>query len=222
MRYRLQHTVRKMLLVPLALFAVSTITVGQINIAVAPTKMNVLYIGVDNPVAVATSGAADDKVTVTVSGGGGTVVKTGAGLYNVRVSSVTDECQVNVFVNGTLAGSSSFRVRTLPPPAAAVGGFSSGAHISADALRTQPGVGMYLKDFPFETKYEVLSFTLTVPDDKGVAKSADCQGAAFSPLAKQYLDQYATPGQIITISNIWVEGPEGRKLKLPALLYYIK
>ena len=37
-------------------------TVGQANASIALDKMNVLYIGVDNPVTIAASGGGDDKV----------------------------------------------------------------------------------------------------------------------------------------------------------------
>ena len=37
-------------------------TVGQSNASIALDKMNVLYIGVDNPVTIAASGGAEDKV----------------------------------------------------------------------------------------------------------------------------------------------------------------
>jgi hypothetical protein len=54
---------------------VSIIGFGQINIAVAPVKMNVLYIGVDNPLSVAAAGAVDEKVIIAIVGGGGAVQK---------------------------------------------------------------------------------------------------------------------------------------------------
>ena len=37
-------------------------TVGQANASIALDKMNVLYIGVENPISVAASGGGDDKI----------------------------------------------------------------------------------------------------------------------------------------------------------------
>ena len=45
--------------------------VGQSNASIGLDKMNVLYIGVDNPVSIAASGGGDDKVQASISGGGG-------------------------------------------------------------------------------------------------------------------------------------------------------
>ncbi|HEY6504832.1 MAG TPA: gliding motility protein GldM, partial [Chitinophagaceae bacterium] len=57
--------------------------VGQANASIALDKMNVLYIGVDNPVSVAASGGGDDKIQVSINNG--TLTKTGPGKYNARV-----------------------------------------------------------------------------------------------------------------------------------------
>src|SRR4029078_9606907 len=62
--------------------------VGQSAASIALDKMNVLYIGVDNPVTVAASGAGDDRVAFSITGGGGSYTKAGGGKYIVRVNSV--------------------------------------------------------------------------------------------------------------------------------------
>lgn len=195
---------------------------SQINIAVAPVKMNVLYIGVDNPLSVAAAGAVDDKVTISIVGGGGAVSKVDAGMYNVKVTTPTDDCRVNVYVDGNLAGSTKFRVRMLPQPHGTVGGFTSGAYVDANIFRSKTGIGLYVENSPFEVKYEVLGFKLVLPDNKGATKTVDCNGNVFSDDAKQYLNHYLKPGDIVTIENIRVKGPNGSELKLPALLYNIK
>jgi hypothetical protein len=202
-------------------FCLLTILVSAQTFSVAPVKMNVLYIGVDNPVSVAASTTDDSKVTISVDGGGGTVSKLDAGLYNVKVTTQTNECTVNVYADGKLIGSTKFRVRLLPHPAATVGGFTSGATISADALRKQSGIGVYAMNSPFDVKYEVLGFTLVLPGEKGAINTVECEGNVFSPKAKEYLERYTNPGDIVTIENIRVKGPEGQ-IKLPALMYNIK
>src|SRR5436190_3767060 len=195
---------------------------SQINIAVALVKMNVLYIGVDNPLSVTAAGAVDEKVTVAIVGGGGAVSKVDAGMYNEKVTTPTDDCRVNVYVDGNLAGSTKFRVRMLPQPHGTVGGFTSGAYVNANIFRSKTGIGLYVENSPFEVKYEVLGFKLVLPDDKGATKTVDCNDNVFSEEAKQYLNQYLKPGDIVTVENIGVKGPNGSEFKLPALLYNIK
>src|SRR5215207_3623626 len=96
-------------------------TVGQASASIALDKMNVLYIGVANPISVAASGGGDDRIQVSISGGGGRLEKTGAGKYNAHVSTNTDNCTITVMVDGKTAGVSQFRVRDIPDPVATVG-----------------------------------------------------------------------------------------------------
>jgi gliding motility-associated protein GldM len=206
----------------IASFSLLSIVTFSQTVAVAPVKMNVLYIGVDNPVSVATSAAEDNRVTISVDGGGGSASKLSAGLYNIKVISQTDDCIVNVYVDGKLTGSTKFRVRLLPEPFATVGGYISGAYIPGEALRKQAGVGVYVANSPFDIRYEVVGFTLVLPGEKGKLNTFECQGNLFSEKAKESLQQYARAGDIVTIENIRVKGPRGEQIKLPALMYNIK
>lgn len=221
-KLQLKPAATMLALLSAVLLASPMLTRAQTNIAIAPTKLNVFYIGVDNPVAIAASGAADDKVTVTINGGGGTVTKTGTGKYNVRVTQVANDCVLSVFVDGKLAGTSDFRVRSLPSPSVSVGGFQSGANVAASDFQAQAGVNVYLKDSPFEVQYEVAGFTFTTDKDNGELITAECQGAAFSPAVKAIISQYVKPGRMVTIDNIRVKDPSGKERKVLSLVYYIK
>jgi gliding motility-associated protein GldM len=197
-------------------------TVGQANASIALDKMNVLYVGVDNPISVAASGGGDDKVQVSISGGGGSIQKLGAGKYNVRVSSPTDDCIITVNVDGKTAGSSRFRVRNIPAPTGTVGGFASGDNINAGAFRAQSGVGAYIKDFPFDIKYDVVSYSISIDNDEGDIETAEVQGVYFTPRAKQIINNNAKAGRTITIDGLRARGPDGRVFKIPSLVYYLK
>ncbi len=196
-------------------------TVGQSAASIALDKMNVLYIGVNNPVSISASGGGSEKMQVSISGGGGNVTTSGGGHYIARVNSVTDECYITVSVDGKVAGKSQFRVRTIPRPVATVGGFESGDNVNAGAFRAQSGVGAYIKDFPFELKYSVTSFTLTADNDEGDIDEAPCTGNTWSPKAQQIIKNLKT-GRMVTIDNIRAVGEDGRNQKLPSLVYYIK
>lgn len=196
-------------------------TVGQSAASIALDKMNVLYIGVDNPVSVAASGAGDDKIGFSVTGGGGSYTKAGGGKYVVRVNTVTDECWINVTVDGKVAGKSKFRVRTIPRPVGTVGGFESGDNVNAGAFKAQAGVGAYIKDFPFDLKYQVVSFTLTADNAEGDIDEAPCTGNLWSPKALNMIKNLQ-PGREVTVDAIYAVGPDGRRQKLPSLVYYIK
>lgn len=196
-------------------------TVGQANASIALDKMNVLYIGVDNPITIAASGGGDDRVKPSIIGGGGSLIKDKPGHYIARVNSVSDDCRISVMVDGKLAGASVFRVRTVPQAQAYVGGNASGAKIPAAAFKAQGGVGAGIKDFPFELKYEVVSYTFSVDTDEGDIATADGTGNAFSGKVRTIINQHVKAGKLVTIDNIRVRGPDGRISPAPSLLYYI-
>jgi gliding motility-associated protein GldM len=196
-------------------------TVGQANASIALDRMNVLYVGVDNPVSIAASGGGDDKVQASIVGGGGSLTKVGPGKYIARVNNVTDDCKITVSVDGKIAGASMFRVRTIPDPVATVGSFASGENINAGAFKSQAGVGAYIKDFPFDLKYTVTGFTLVGDTEDGDLVEAASTGNTWSSQARALISRLK-PGATVTIDNIRAMGPDGRSRKLPSLVYYIK
>jgi hypothetical protein len=184
--------------------------------------MNVLYVGVDNPVTIAASGGGDDKVVATITGGGGSLNRIGNGKYIASVNSVTDDCKITVTVDGKVAGASQFRVRTIPDAQAYVGGKISGSQVTAAEFRAQPGVAAGIKDFPFDLKYQVVSFTFTCDTDDGDIVSIPVQGAAFQGSVANAIKTYVKADKLVTIDEIRVKGPDGRTTKAPSLVYYIK
>ena len=212
----------KLFFFTVTVFGSVSILAQTTNIAVAPNKMNVLYIGVDNPVSIAASAASDDKLTVTIDGGGGTITKQSAGNYIVRVTELTENCSIQVNVDGKPAGTSRFRVRALPSPYGTIGGFKSGANVPADAFRQQAGLGLYIQDFPFDVRFEVVSFTITMDTKNNDIVEARCEGAKFSEAATRLISEYLRPGATVTIDSILARDESGKQKKIPALVYYIK
>jgi gliding motility-associated protein GldM len=196
-------------------------TVGSPSGAsVALDEMNVLYIGWQNKITVASSGGGDDKVQVSISGGGGSLNKTGAGRYIASVTTPTNDCKINVTVDGKTS-SFPFRVRTIPDPVATVGGVASNENMTAGQFKAQTGVGAYIKDFPLDIKYSVVSFTLTADNADGDIDEAPCQGNTWSPKALGMI-RGLSAGRMVTIDQIKAQGPDGRVRKVPGLTYYIK
>lgn len=194
-------------------------TVGQASASIALDKMNVLYIGVDNPVTIAASGGGDDKVVATINNG--TLKRIGNGKYVANVTRVDDNTTINVSIDGKVVGSSQFRVRNIPEAQAYVGGQPSGAQISAGQFKAQGGVQAGIKNFPFQLDYEVVSYTFTCDTDDDIV-SVPATGAAFSGAVRNAINNHVKANRMVTIENIKVKGPDGRVTTAPTLLYYIK
>ena len=195
-------------------------TVGSPSGAsVALEEMNVLYIGWNNKVRVA-AGTGDEKVQVSIVGGGGSLQKTGPGSYIATVTTPTNDCKINVTVDGKTS-SFNYRVRNIPDPVATIGGVLSNENMTAGQLRAQTGVGAFIKDFPLDIRYTVTSFTITMDDENGDIREAACQGNTFSPAALAIIKS-AGPGRMLTVDNIRAVGPDNKSRKIPGLVYYIK
>lgn len=135
--------------------------VGERSVAISLTKMNVFYIGVDNPVEVSAAGVNSNEIKVSMSGaGGGTIKKSGDG-YVVNVSTPTAKGQfakINVTAPGMQA-SKEFRVKRIPDPIPMLSKSRGGA-MSAGEFKAQQGVRPVLNGFDFDAKCNVTEYVV--------------------------------------------------------------
>jgi len=136
--------------------------VEEPSMTVSPTKMNVFYLGLDNPVEISVSGVAADKIAASISNG---VIRkvngnqyivnpTRAGVTQIRVIADMGENQKRDF------GYKEFRVKMLPTPIAKVGGLREGSITKANLL-AQLGVVAEMENFEFAATVRVTSFTVS-------------------------------------------------------------
>jgi len=193
--------------------------VGQSNAAVQLDKMNVLFIGVDNPITISGSGSAE-RLEVKINGGGGQLIGTGPKRV-ARVTQETDDCIITVTTPDGKPTPVRFRVRSIPDPTPMVGNSESG-DVQFNAFRVQPGVRAFVKNFFYETQFNVTSFRITGDGagfDEGIDE-ANNTGAVWNE-AKRIINK-CKPGSFIYIDNIYAMGPDGRRRKLTPLIYNLK
>ncbi len=188
-------------------------------VAVSPTKLNVLYCGVPNPLEIAVSGYKPDDIQVSISQGTITNVQGQPGEYTAVVNDpgYTD---IIISCNGKTLATKRFRSKLTPTPTALVGGKHTGATFSKAVLMAQAGINAVAEDFDFELKYKVLSFTLSVTID-GETKSESSASAAFTRAQKDLISQ-SPSGSKIYIFDIKAKGPDGRVRDLQPLIYELK
>jgi gliding motility-associated protein GldM len=194
-------------------------TVGQSNAAVQLDKMNVLFIGVDNPVTVSGSGSAD-QLKVGISGGGGSLSGSG-GHYTARVTQETDDCVISVTTTDGKTTPVRFRVRSIPDPTPYIGQIKSG-EMGAGAFKSQAGVRALVENFFYETQFNVTSFRIT-GDGEGFPEGVEEKinsGAAWNE-AKAIINK-CRAGSFITIEDIRAVGPDGRTRKLTPMIFNLK
>jgi gliding motility-associated protein GldM len=178
---------------------------------VSPTKMNVFYIGVDNPVDISVPGVPAENLSPSLSGGGS--ISGSRGKYIVRVTKgpkVTVNVGAKIGGTNKSMGSSEFRVKSVPSPVTNFGGKRASDPtngISKAALGGAQGVIAEMVDFDFDLKFQVLSFDVTMLIG-GSEITKPSNGNMLSGGQKEILAKAKT-GSKIYIENVKVKGPDG-------------
>lgn len=193
-------------------------TVGQSSAAVQLDNMNVLFIGVDNPVTISGSGSVD-QIKATISGGGG-VLSGGGAKRSVRVSQETDECYITVTTPDGKTTRVQFRVRSIPDPTPMIGTNKSG-NIPASYFKSQAGVRAMVENFYYKTQFNVTSFRIT-GDAAGFDDILEANNTGAEWNEARNIVSKARPGSFITIEDIYAVGPDGRRRKLTPLIFNLK
>jgi hypothetical protein len=168
--------------------------------AVMPDKMNVFYIGVDNPVTIG-SPTGWDKTTVSMTNG--TITGNGS-VRTVRVSALG---KASITVNADKKPTTfEFRVKKIPDPIFKVG--SGKVRMPSVEFKSQQFCRAELENFDFDLKFNVTSATVyfSGANFPNVA-TATLQGNNLAPLSS-FMSRCG-PGSVITFDNVKVQGPDG-------------
>lgn len=182
--------------------------VGERSVSVSATKMNVFYIGVDNPVAVSAAGVPSNQVQVSMSGAGGaSISRNPDGTFNVKASSPTklgEFAYVNVAAPG-LSEKREFRVKRIPNPVAKLSS-SMGGVMSSGEFKAQKGLFAVLENFDFDAKCEILGYQLVrVPRRQDPQMEAN-KGGQYNAGPKGLVDQ-AKAGDTYYFENVKAKCP---------------
>jgi hypothetical protein len=185
----------------------NSFTVAPPAVSVSATKMNVVYAGIDNPIAI--GGGVGGEVTATATGA--SLTRTGAGTYNLRV--VGNPTEVVVYVNsqGNPLGNMKFRVKELPKPTAKIDNVSADGKVSKSALLAANMVRAEMKDFDFEgVKYDVVGYTVKYKTKAGTTKEEKVNGSKFNETLKSVFNS-ANVGDIFMFTAIRVKGNDNKE-----------
>lgn len=187
-----------------------TYQVARPSAVVSPDKMNVLFIGVANPVSISAPGIPKEKLHISVSNGSYTGKD---GKYEITVNSPGD---ATVTVSGELQpgktqtlGSTLFRIKRVPDPVAQFAGRSSGA-TSATNLKAQDRLFAKMIDFYFDLKFDVVRFNMIILRPRQDAVSMSATGSELTAAMKTALGTI-TPGSRVIFTNIMAKGPGGER-----------
>lgn len=186
----------------------NSFTVAPPSVSVSAINMNVVYAGVDNPIAI--GGGVGGEITATATGAN--LTKTGNGTYNLRVVGNPKEVTVNVNSNGSNLGKMTFRVKELPKPTAKIenvgadGKVTKKLLIAANRVKAEMG-----NDFDFKgVNYEVIGYTVKYKTKAGTMKEEKVTGDKFSANLKSIFEQ-SNPGDFFMFTAIRVKGNDNKE-----------
>lgn len=182
--------------------------VGERSVTISALKMNVFYIGVDNPLAVSAAGVPSNQVSVSMSGsGGGSISKNADGTYNVRATTPTklgEFAYVNVSAPG-LSDKKEYRVKRIPDPVAKLSS-SMGGVMNSGEFKAQRGLFAVLENFDFDAKCEIVGYQLVRVPRRQDPQMEPNKGGSYNAGAKGLVDQ-AKAGDTYYFENVKAKCP---------------
>jgi gliding motility-associated protein GldM len=204
--------------------------VGEPNVVVSPTAVNIMYKGILNPIDVSVPGTDPSKIKLRVVNGtvSNEKVKNSRGVTfkgNWSVNPATVGQNVQVIVSTTDASGKAityppveFRVKAVPPPIATFGGKNTGT-IPKNTAAAQTGVYASLPDFEFDLLYKITSFTVLYTDSRGDFEQIS-NSNALTTQQKDLIGRLQR-GKNLFIKDIKCLAPDGRTLDLSPIILKI-
>ena len=193
-------------------FFTPTFTIAEPALVVSPTKMNVFYRGVPNPVEISVPGVASDKLRVSISGSH-KIKKQSDGTYIVEPSKDSNKTAVisvkGEMPDGTISnlGQRDFVVKRIPDPLPWWGGKDpTNMLIKTNEILSFTAVVPKMPDFAFQIKPEVIGFTITMSKDGVVSSEKSTNNKITSQQEK--LLRKARPGTRLFFEDIKVRMPD--------------
>jgi gliding motility-associated protein GldM len=181
--------------------------VAEGSVVVSPTKMNVFYLGVDNPVEISVSGVAGNKLRASASNG---ALDQRGNAWIMRAKRIGN-CMITVTaeIDGkwSTVGTKEFRVKAVPDPIATINN-QKGGGISKNVLMAQSGVVAAMPpDFDFDLKFTVTEYTVMAVI-QGFVQERKVKGNLFTQDVRNLINNLSK-GNPVYVQDIKAVGPDG-------------
>lgn len=195
-------------------------TIAEPNVVVSPTKMNVFYVGVDNPVSISVAGVAGKDIAPSITNGQIRKQRDGEYIVNPRRpgnSIITVVAEIDG--ERKSMGNQQFRVKSLPDPVAQVAN-KSGGQIEKNTLAAQGGIFAEMENFDFDLEFEITEFTVSTTDRGGYYIGKKAKGNAFTREQLDLINDLRRNQQVI-FEDIKAIGPDGSVRNLDPIVFKI-
>lgn len=198
--------------------------VGRPSVTISPTKMNVFYLGIANPIKVSVPGVASENLEIDISNG--RIEKVGEDYFvypsklDVLGKSTTVSVVARIGTEKRPMGSMVFRVKEVPTPTATIAGINGG-NIRKEELMAEDGIFAELKDFDFDLKFRVTQFDITITGAGGYVKTFKSNSNKFTADQRDQISKLVQ-GSLIFIDNITARGDDGTNRPLAPISFKIR
>jgi len=176
--------------------------VGQRSVAVSLDKMNVFYIGVENPISVSAAGVSSNDVKV--NGSGVNVANKGGGHYIITASTPGE---ASLTVSGGGASSTfKYRVKRIPDPTPMLGARHRSKAMPNGEFKAQGGIAAVLENFDFDAKCDIVGFEMTYLPKRQDPISRPNGGARWNGDVQEMINK-AKPGDSYFFDDIKCKCP---------------
>jgi len=190
------------------------------SLTVSPTKMNVLYVAVDNPVSISAGGVSDAQIMASISQG--SIIRDGRGW----VARVTQPGKAVVSVTAKVGtklkpmGSFEFRTKNVPNPTAYIAN-TDGGPVSRDLLAASALIPRMPSDFDFELNFLITSYTFSGNVKGGDLVEFKGSGNKLTEDMRNFI-RTCKRGSKIFFEDIYAKGPDGKNRKLNSIVLTIQ
>lgn len=194
------------------------------SVTISPTKMNVFYQGIPNPIDVSSPGVAKENLQIEMTNGKVDQSGNQYFVYPAQLDEQGRRTTISVYNNyggsRRLMGTMPFRVKKVPDPVAQIGGLSGG-NIRKEDLLIEDGILAVLKDFDFDLKFTITQFDVWITGSGGYVAQWKANSNRFTSDQK---DQFRrlTQGSFIYIDNIRAKGDDNTTRDLDPISFKIR
>lgn len=189
-----------------------TYTVAPPSANVTPTKMNVMYRGIDNPISISAPGITNTPIIVEAING--SLTKVSGTEYLVKPGSSDNITTIIVSTNidgkKVVLDNCKFRLKRTPSPTPVLNGKTKGS-FTKEELIAADGFVLTMPDFDFEGyNSTVLSYDVSTVVGGYLTGAKNIQGRKFNNEVRDIIKN-SKRGQRIQIENIKVKTPDGEE-----------
>lgn len=195
--------------------------------ALSNDKMNIAYLGIDNPISIAVENCPCNGIVLKVKNGTVDGRNCKFIFRGIEVGAAYIAVYKKTGTRLKIIGEYALRVKRIPPPIIKIGPYGASYFDNADKkvekviLAAQQFMRAELENFDFDAKFQIVSFSVKI------FHSDSCRSEVFhnttGRISQEISDAFSglKENDVILFNKIFAYGPDGFQLELAPLILTI-